>query len=317
MLYLIITLILFAGLQVYFRLADRYNIIDKPNQRSSHTEITIRGGGIVFPLSALLYGIFFHQVSIYIIIAILLISLISLIDDIRSLSNKVRLLVHLSAVLLVLYGLGALQHWPLWMIAASCVLIIGVINAYNFMDGINGITGVYSLVALLSLWYTTVFVYPFTDVNFLICPAIASIIFLYYNFRKKARCFAGDVGSVSLGCWIATLILMLVWQSGDVKYLLFLAVYGVDTVLTILHRLLLGQNIFEAHRLHFYQILANERKTPHRWISVGYGLLQLFINLLVIYAGWNTVVTFVVICLPLAIIYAGMKNRLMTKTVAL
>lgn len=314
MLYLIVFILLFFGLQLYFRLADRFNIIDKPNQRSSHTAITIRGGGVVFPLAAVLYSCFFHEVSPAIVAGVILISLISLADDIRSLSNKLRLLVHFISVTGLLWGAGAFSGWPWWLIAVGYVLVIGVINAYNFMDGINGITGVYSLVTLSSLLYVTYYIHPFTDPAFIICPILGCIVFLIYNFRKKAKCFAGDVGSVSMGFWISALLLLLVTETADLKYVLFLAVYGVDAVLTIIHRLLLGQNIFEAHRMHFYQVLANERKVPHLLVSSGYGLIQLLVNVMIVHSNFSPAITFVLVCVPLVLIYAGMKNKLMTKT---
>jgi len=316
MTYLIITIILLAAMLGYFKLADRLNIIDKPNQRSSHTEVTIRGGGIVFPLAAIAYGLCFHGVSWYTIGGLVLISAISFADDVSSLSSKVRLLVQLLSVALILYGMGAYNAWPGWLIAVSVVLIIGVINAYNFMDGINGITGLYSLVAFLCLWYVNTYLHPFTDSAFIICSILACLVFLFFNFRTKARCFAGDVGSVSLGCWLALLILSLVWQSGEIKYILVLAVYGCDTVLTILHRLLLKQNIFEAHRLHFYQVLANDQRVPHLIVSTGYAILQLAIDVLLLNTHWDFITTMLVACLPLAGIYVAMKNKLMTKSVA-
>ncbi|MBV8252194.1 MAG: glycosyltransferase family 4 protein [Chitinophaga sp.] len=315
--YLIITCILLAAILIYFKIADQLNIIDKPNQRSSHTVVTIRGGGIVVPLAAICYILFFHQVSWLIIAGLLLISAVSFADDVSSLSSRVRLLVQLTAVALMLFGLGALQSWPWWITAISFLLMVGVINAYNFMDGINGITGLYSLVALLSLWYINVYEYTFTDPAFIICPIIGCLVFLLFNFRKKATCFAGDVGSVALGSWVTILLLWLIWGSNDLRYILLLAVYGCDTVLTIIHRLFLGQNIFEAHRMHFYQILANEQRVPHLVVSTGYGILQLAINIMVLNTHWNFMTTLVVSCLPLVAIYTSMKNRLMTKPIAL
>ncbi|NIG55230.1 glycosyltransferase family 4 protein [Chitinophaga sp. Cy-1792] len=316
MYYLITFFFLLISMLVYFKIADHFNIIDKPNQRSSHTEITIRGGGVVVPLAAIAYAILFHNVSLYVVGGIVLISAISLADDVSSLSNKVRLLVQLLSVTMILYGLGALETWPWWIIVLSCVLILGVINAYNFMDGINGITGLYSLIVLLSIWYVNVYVYTFTDSAFIILPILSCLVFLFFNFRKKARCFAGDVGSVALGCWIATLLLSLVLYSNDLKYLLILAVYGCDTVLTIVHRLILKQNIFEAHRLHFYQVLANEQKVSHLMVSIGYSILQVAINIMLVNTHWNFITTLFVSCLPLVLIYVSMKPKLMTKTIA-
>lgn len=311
-------LIVFAGTVLcmfgYFKIASQFGIIDKPNNRSSHKKVTIRGGGIVFPVALLLYAVLFYNVPASLLAGILLISGISFCDDIRSLPRGIRFLVHMLAVSALLWSVNAFALWPFWVILLSFVLIAGTINAYNFMDGINGITGLYSLVILMSLWFrNTGGSNPFVDEAFILCPIVACLVFLFFNFRKKARCFAGDVGSVGIGFWIISLLLMLIVESGSLKYILFLSVYGVDAVLTILHRLILKQNIFEAHRLHFYQILANDRKIPHLWVSAGYALLQLLINLFVIYTNMSLLNLGLAILLPLAVVYIVLKPRLMSR----
>ncbi|QNF32402.1 glycosyltransferase family 4 protein [Adhaeribacter swui] len=315
MIYALITLLLFGLLLGYFRIADRFNIIDKPNNRSSHTAITIRGGGIVYPFAMVLYAVFFHDVSAYLLLGMLLISLISFWDDISSLPSRVRIIVHLLAVTALLWSVNAFQLLPIWLIPIVYVFIIGIINAYNFMDGINGITGLYSLTILCSLLYVNEYVVAFADSDFIICPILASLVFLFFNFRKKAKCFAGDVGSVSIGFWILTLLLMLILKTESLTYILFLAVYGVDTVLTIIHRLILRQNIFEPHRLHFYQILANERKVPHLVVSGLYALVQLLVNGLVLFSSLDFIYIFVLVALPLVMIYIIVKPLLMPKRV--
>lgn len=184
------------------------------------------------------------------------------------------------------------------------------------MDGINGITGVYSLAILCSCLYF----YRTLDVPqsppFIIVSIIACLVFLFFNFRKKAKCFAGDVGSVSIGFIIISIILLMIVGTGDVKYIFFLTVYGVDAVLTIVHRLMLKQNIFEAHRLHFYQIMANDQKMPHLLVASIYGLLQLLINYIVIVTKYNFVTTGLTVCVPLAVVYIVLKPRLMNRTAA-
>jgi UDP-N-acetylmuramyl pentapeptide phosphotransferase/UDP-N-acetylglucosamine-1-phosphate transferase len=311
--YILITLALIICILSYFKVADHYNIIDKPNNRSSHTAITIRGGGIVFPFAIILYAFFFQEVTWGIVAAIVLISIVSFWDDVSNLPNKVRLLVHLIAVSLLLFFVGAFQVWPLWLIPFVYILIIGTINAYNFMDGINGITGVYSLVILSSLLFLSEEIAWIADQAFIITPIIASIVFLFFNFRKKAKCFAGDVGSISIGFWIIALILLAILETGDLKYILFLAVYGVDAVLTIMHRLILKQNIFEAHRLHFYQILANERKVNHLIVSAIYGFAQLIINAFVLITGLSLISYSLIVIVPLSLIYIIVKPKLMSK----
>ncbi len=320
--YILTSILLFVTMLVYFRIADKYNIIDKPNQRSSHTAITLRGGGIIFPVAQLLFFVFFtlgtttmYQYAL-LLTGILLISLVSFWDDVSSLSNKVRVLVHLLSVTIMLYAVQAFQLWPVWAVVITYIMIIGTINAYNFMDGINGITGVYSLAILLSCLYFNERVQAVVNTAYLMVPVLACLVFLFFNFRKKAKCFAGDVGSVSIGFWIISILLLIIIATGDIKYVFFLAVYGVDAILTIMHRLILRQNIFEAHRLHFYQILANERKVSHLAISSAYGLLQLAINAVILLTSFSFLRTGLLVCLPLALIYVLIKPRLMATPLA-
>lgn len=315
MIYILIACILLVAELIYFRVADHFNIIDKPNSRSSHSQITLRGGGIIVPFAAILYAIFFHSDPVYPVLGIVLISAISFWDDVKGLSNKPRLAVHLLSVSLLLFSMNIFQTTPVWLIIAIYILVIGAINAYNFMDGINGITGMYTLVNLLSFWYINTYVFTFTDEPFIILPAIAMLIFLFFNFRKKAKCFAGDVGSVGVGFWVITLLFELIVKSGNLSYILFLSVYGIDVILTIIHRLILRQNIFEAHRLHFYQILTNERKISHLKVAPAYALLQLAINVIVLSVHVDSAVIMAIICMPLVLVYMLLKPRLMYKTV--
>lgn len=316
--YIIITVLLFIAMLVYFRIADKYNIIDKPNQRSSHTTITLRGGGVIFPIAMILYALLCQITSpgassLYLLGGMLAISIVSFWDDVSSLPNKVRILVHLLSVTAMLYAVQAFSLLPVWAIVLSYVVIIGTINAYNFMDGINGITGVYSLVILLSCLYFNEYIKPVVDSPYIVTAVLACIVFLFFNFRKKAKCFAGDVGSVSIGFWIISILLLIIITTGDAKYVFFLAVYGVDAVLTIVHRLILRQNIFEAHRLHFYQILANERKVSHLVVSAAYGIVQLLVNAVIIFTSFNFIITGLLVCVPLALIYIVAKPALMRK----
>lgn len=314
MIFCIITALLFISMLGYFSIADHFGIIDKPNQRSSHSTITIRGGGIVFPLAMVFYSIFFHNIPVSMLIGMLLISLVSFWDDISSLPNKLRLFVHVLAVTGLLFAVEAFYKWPLWIIPIMYVIIIGAINAYNFMDGINGITGVYSLSILGALLYMNTNQVLFADSAFIICPMIACGVFLFFNFRKKAKCFAGDVGSVSIAFWIIALLLLVIIQTQELKYVLFLSVYGVDAVLTIVHRLILRQNIFEAHRMHFYQLLANNRQVPHLVVSCIYAIIQLFINVMILSTDLGFFMTLLLIGIPLVLVYIILKDRLMKLT---
>ena len=283
MLYLLVTVILFLAELLYFRFANKYNIIDKPNERSSHNYITIRGGGIIWWVAALLYMLFnSSEMSGWFLTGITLMAGISLWDDVKGLGQKVRLLAHLVAMTCAFILAGAFRMYPWWAIALGYIVFIGIVNAYNFMDGINGITGLYSIAVLASLQYVNLSYGNFVHPDLIWYPMIASVVFLFFNFRKRARCFAGDVGSVTIAFWIVTLLLILIIKTENLIWIGFLMVYGVDTVMTILHRIYLKQNIMEAHRLHFYQILANEKKVPHWLVSLIYFTVQLLCSALII-----------------------------------
>lgn len=302
---------------IYFKIADKYNIIDKPNHRSAHTQITLRGGGIIFPIAFIIFCVFNFNEAIQNYwsfgLGLLAICTISFIDDVKTLSNKIRLSIHLISVILLLYFTGAFELMPFWTWPILFVIIIGTLNAYNFMDGINGMTGTYSLVTLGSLAYINKDVVLFTDQNFIYYPILATIVFLFFNFRKKAKCFAGDVGSMGIGFWIIGLITLLIMRTGEYKYILLLSVYGMEVVLTIMERLLLKENIFEAHRRHLYQLFANEKKVSHLIISSVYAILQLVLNIFLIYSHLPVLAVVLIIFIPLGALYLGLKLSLKKK----
>ena len=291
---------------LYFKIADRYNIVDKPNHRSAHTEITLRGGGIIFWFAALLYFAQHVQNNYFFFTGITLVSLVSFWDDIQSLSNKIRISVHFLAISLIFYDLGIFDSVPVLGIVIAYILAIGLINAYNFMDGINGITGLYTLVVMGSLLYVNQNIQVFIDADFIKYAMLASLVFLFFNYRKKAKCFAGDVGSIAIAFWVIYLVLKLVLVTNSLVWLLFLAVYGVDAVCTILHRLYLKENIFEAHRLHLYQILSNEYQIQHRLVAAFYSITQVVISILVVvlYQKISDILLFLVLVSPLLLLYS-------------
>ena len=283
MIYAVVFILLFVAELIYFRIATKYNIVDIPNHRSSHTKETIRGGGVIWWVAALLYLLFtFSDRAMVFFIGLTLIAFVSFVDDIRGLSLKLRLLAHLMAMTcaFLIANMFVIHTW--WMIIGAYLMFIGIVNAYNFMDGINGITGLYSIAVLISLQYVNLKLCNFVHPNAIWFPVIASLVFLFFNFRTKARCFAGDVGSIGIAFWIVTLLLLLMMKTQNLIWIGFLAVYGVDTVMTILHRIYLKQNIMEAHRLHFYQILVNEQKQSHLLVSSLYFLAQLICSALII-----------------------------------
>ncbi|MEJ5961319.1 MraY family glycosyltransferase [Pedobacter immunditicola] len=312
MIYLILLPIFYLLMLLYFKLADHYNIIDRPNGRSSHTAVTIRGGGIIYLIAALAAVIMQPEYWLP-ILAMFIIGGVSFADDRLTLSRKIRITFHLLAVSLLFQYFDIFSTYPIWVTVLLYIMVIGIINAYNFMDGINGITGTYSLVILAGLQYVNYQKFNFIDPDMIWLPILASLVFLFFNFRSKARCFAGDVGSVTIAFWIIMLLMQLIISSGHVAYILFLAVYGVDAVLTIIHRLFLRQNILDAHRLHFYQILANDQQWPHLLISLIYTALQLLIIALVVFYPDHFTLLFLITTLPLVLVYVWAKPILQLK----
>ena len=287
MYYVIILVLLFLAELFYFKVADKCNIIDKPNERSSHTRITLRGGGIIFYIGALAYFLTNHWEYPWFILALTLITFISFVDDIRSVSQGLRLMLHFTAMALMFYQWG-LFTLPWWWIIVALIVCTGIINAYNFMDGINGITGGYSLVILGALAYINVEITQFVEPALIYTVLCSVLVFCFFNFRKKAKCFAGDVGSVSIAFILLFLIGKLILKTEDFSWIILLAVYGVDSVLTIVHRLMLHENIGLPHRKHMYQLMANELKIPHVAVSLVYMFTQAVIVIGYIYCrNWG------------------------------
>ena len=308
MYYLIILVLLFLAELFYFRIADKCNIIDKPNERSSHTRITLRGGGIIFYFGALAYFLTNHWEYPWFILALTLITFISFVDDIRSISQSLRLMLHFTAMVLMVYQWG-LFTLPWWWIIVALIVCTGIINAYNFMDGINGITGGYSLVILAALAYINTEITQFVEPALIYTVLCSVLVFCFFNFRKKAKCFAGDVGSVSIAFILLFLIGKLILKTEDFSWIILLSVYGVDSVLTIVHRLMLHENIGLPHRKHMYQLMANELKIPHVAVSLVYMLTQAVIVIGYIYCRNRGYLYLLCAILVLSLIYVWFMKK--------
>ena len=261
----------------YLKIAPQYNIIDKPNQRSSHTNPTIRGAGVVFPVLFVFFVLMFGHPGglVDLIMGITLLGVVSFYDDVRDVPFGLRLFAQLISVCLLFNELFV-WIWPIWLIVLVGILIIGTINAFNFMDGINGITGIYGLVTAISL-------YAVKQDAALLGLIAALMAFLFFNLRKKAKCFSGDVGAVSLAFIFSFYVLQISIESKNPIWILLLGVYGIDAAITIIFRLIRKENILRGHRSHFYQILANEKQIPHVTVSLIYGLTQAIFNVLFFY----------------------------------
>lgn len=280
----IIFVILFCLEVIYFKIADRFNIIDKPNERSSHSSIVLRGGGIIFMLSLWIWSAFFGFQYVWFLLAVTLIAGVSFVDDIRSLPDSVRLVAQFGAMVMMFYQLDIL-HWNMWwMVLASLVVCVGAADIINFMDGVNGITGAYALASLVPLALLNAGM-GFVAQSLIYVVILADVVFCFFNFRSKgqAKCFAGDVGSIGVAYILLFLIGALILATRDITWLIFLLVYGVDGCLTICHRIMLHENLGEAHRKHAYQLMANELKIGHVKVASFYALLQLAISLGFVY----------------------------------
>lgn len=296
--YLIIAAILVVAELVYFRIADKCNIIDKPNERSSHSTVVLRGGGVIFAFSMLVWvglqgvhgdwGVVLDY--LHFLIGLVIIAGVSFIDDIHSLPDSVRLVAQFIAMGLMFWNLD-IMHWNMWwVVLLSLIVFVGATNIINFMDGINGITAGYSFAVLLPLLLMNQTM-GFMEESMLVVAVLGVLVFSYFNFRPrgKAKCFAGDVGSVGIAFIMLFAIGKLILFTNDITWLAFLLVYGVDGCCTIIHRIMLHENLGEAHRKHAYQLMANELGMSHVTVSLLYMVLQLIISLGFIYLCPDTV----------------------------
>ena len=301
--YIIIFVLLLVAELVYFRIADKCNIIDKPNQRSSHSTIVLRGGGIIFMIGAWVWSAFFGFDYPWFLAGLTLVAGVSFVDDIHSLPDSVRLVAQFAAAAMAFYQLDIL-HWDMWWIVLVALIVyVGATNVINFMDGINGITAGYALAVLVPLGllntnyrelatnlttnYSSIVSSDgvFVEQSLIIAVIIAAVVFCIFNFRPKgkAKCFAGDVGSIGIAFIMLFLLGNVIMKTGDITWLIFLLVYGVDGCLTIIHRIMLHENLGEAHRKHAYQIMANELKIGHVKVTLLYMAMQLVVSLGFIY----------------------------------
>jgi len=289
--YLVVFALLFILELIYFRIAVKYDIIDVPNDRSSHSRVTLQGGGVIIWFAALLYlSSYVSYEVIWAFTGITLIAAISFIDDLVGLRQKKRLAVHFMAITCAFIASNFFSLYPWWTIIISYIGFVGIINVYNFMDGINGITSLYTISVLLSLQYVNLYMHPFVSPDMIWYLVIACIILLIFNFRKYAKCFPGDVGSITIAFWVVYLFLLLVLKTNNLIWFGFLMLYGVDGGGTILHRIYMGENIIRPHRIHFFQLLSNERGIPQRIVSLTYFVTQAIVSALIIWlypiVGW-------------------------------
>lgn len=309
--YITITFILILLELLYFKIADRYNIIDKPNHRSSHSNITIRGGGIIFPI-AIIISFLLGYSSWALTLAVVLVAVVSFMDDIKPISQLPRFGSHSIAFLLVAYDLNLFLE-VFWVLPLVLVLLIGWINAFNFMDGINGISVLYGLSAIVSFSLMPI---NESSLPMLIIIGLSCLVFGFFNVRTIAKTFAGDVGSISIALFLGYFMIKTIVESGQIGYILFFSIYGIDSIITILYRLKRKENIFQAHRTHLYQYLVNERGYSHIVVSIIYAVVQLLVNALVIFMDSNGDLTTPIILSLLmlfTLVYLGIRAVVIQK----
>ena len=322
--YIIIAALLVVAELIYFKVADYFNIIDKPNERSSHSTIVLRGGGVIFALSMIAWAVLMvvqgQNIMPYVpfVVGLVLICGVSFWDDVKSLPDSVRLVVQFCAMALAIYPCIIAAPYQVALKVLACIfaliVFVGATNIINFMDGINGITAGYAIAVLFPLLLVNKN-YGFIDESYLIVAIIGVLVFCIFNFRPKgkAKCFAGDVGSIGIAFIMLFAIGKLIVQTGDLSYLILLMIYGVDGVLTICHRIMLHENLGEAHRKHAYQLMCNELKIGHVKVSLLYMCLQLIVSLGFIYLIPNTVaahwIYFVCAAVVLAVAYILFKMK--------
>ena len=310
--YAVIGVVLLCLELLYFKVADKFNIIDKPNERSSHSSIVLRGGGVIFSLSIVAWAVMMAVqgncavVDGYLpfLVGLLIVAVVSFVDDIRSLPDSIRLVAQFAAMALMFWSIG-IMHWNMWWIVlVALVVCVGATNVINFMDGINGITAGYALAVLVPLVLLNSSI-GFIDESYLVVAIIGVLVFCIFNFRPKgkAKCFAGDVGSISIAFIMLFAIGRLVVMTQDLTYLILLLVYGVDGCLTICHRILLHENLGEAHRKHAYQLMANELHIPHVAVSGLYMAMQLLVSAGLIFLPINHYIYIGIVIAVLATAY--------------
>ncbi|MEM7111604.1 MAG: polysaccharide biosynthesis protein [Chloroflexota bacterium] len=302
---------------------NRQILLDVPNERSSHTQPTPRGGGIAIA-SVTLLGIWLSSSALNAeqvlllasyTVAALLIAGVSLIDDWITLSNRLRFTIHIVAAVLVVVRIGFWQTIPLPFVGnidigllgipLTLIWVVGLTNAYNFMDGIDGIAGTVALIAggtwaMIGSSYEVPII---TNLGLLI--AASSLGFLAHNWHP-ARIFMGDVGSAFLGFTFATLPLLMVnLAPQNSSNELFLAAgilvvwpFLFDAVFTFIRRLSQGEKVWEAHRSHLYQrlVIVGFR---HNLVTIIYAGCTIFGSTLAVawILGWLGDTTVIVITL--------------------
>lgn len=314
--YLVFFAVLMAMAIVYFRIARHFGIVDLPNHRTMHHGVIIRGGGVVIPIAVLAASMLIKFPGVYFMAGLAVVAIVGFIDDLKNLPGVFRFPFQMAAIVLILLDLNVTDI----QLAGLVMLVIvatGTLNAFNFMDGINGLTVGYSLILVATLIFINILINPFTQPDLLNYYAIALFVFAFFNFRDRAVCFAGDVGSLSVAYINIFLVLSLIYSSGQWIFVFFLTIYGMDTIFTIIQRLLGKENIFEAHNKHLFQLAVRQMGFSHLQMTGIYMFIQLIINIVIIFSlNYSIPVQLAILFIILAslsLAYIFIKSRLLNR----
>ena len=322
--------VIVLSLLVYFPFAEKRGMLAGVNHRSSHSKPVITGAGFIFYISYIFYIISFlfstESIPWPLFIGISMLAIVSFIDDLKEVWFFIRLVVQFAAICLMLYQVYLNFTLDLLAMNASFLIIIsivalifsvGFVNLYNFMDGLNGMMGGITLSALFVFGLIDYYVVDFIDDSLILYTFIPTLVFMFYNARKQPLCFSGDVGSIVLGFVMTYMLVSLLVETSNMVYaFIFVSVY-VEAGMTVIQRLLAGQNIFNPHRIHMFQLLCNEYKKSHLLVSAFYALNQMVFGSIIVtlnfYKVGDLTQNLVVISLFVAevILYFYFKRKLM------
>lgn len=238
----------------------------------------IAGAGVVFMAAMLASCLWYDFPSPWLAAVFFMMSAICLIDDFNPLPVAPRFVAQVITAAATLYA-ASLYSLPLWAGIPLLIAAVAYVNAYNFMDGINGMTALYSAVLLGFLLWVDLHMAWFAPPGAIIVMLMAIAVFAPLNVRPRAICFAGDVGSVTMGFFTLLLLCMLIMATGSAAWLAAVAVYGVDACCTIVYRAMLRQPLTQSHKLHLYQRLTHSWGIPAVAVSAIYAAVQLAIDL--------------------------------------
>lgn len=261
----------------HFLLSNKfaYRVQDLPNERSLHNTPVPRIGGVALIAGVLCgWALMFNSLVWWVVLPLLVLFVVSLLDDLYSLPVKHRLLTHLIAAAVVVGGSGIFAQQGVVIAVGVFIFIVWMINLYNFMDGSDGLAGGMAFIGFGMYGIGALLTHNLSLALLSFCVVTAAASFLYYNFHP-ANIFMGDAGSISLG-FLAALVGLMGWQQGSWAAwfpLLVFSPFIIDASITILKRAMRGKRVTVAHREHYYQRLI-QMGLGHRNVALlEYGLM--------------------------------------------